>query len=262
MRSAGSTPWFTKSSQPRPGPGHVLVRVAAAGVGPWDAWIREGRGVLPQPLPLTLGADLTAHGIGPGAVGFRPGDKVFGVTNRRFTGAYAEYALAERDDRGEAGEVHRHRRLRRRSSPAPLSRCCSTMRRARGPDRRHPRAAGMSAVTLSSSPTVGARSSDRVAAGFDLLLSWRGDDRAAGEPIPSHLVAQADVVIDTVGGQRWRRPSPVAATRQLALIVRRQAEVMALADVFLALTVLFLGCVGLAAAMRRPAAAGAGGGGH
>jgi DHA2 family multidrug resistance protein len=53
----------------------------------------------------------------------------------------------------------------------------------------------------------------------------------------------------------------LAATRQLALIVRRQAEVMALADVFLALTILFLGCVGLAALMRRPAGA-AGGGGH
>jgi hypothetical protein len=36
---------------------------------------------------------------------------------------------------------------------------------------------------------------------------------------------------------------------------------MALADVFLALTVLFLGCVGLAALMRRPVAAG-GPGGH
>jgi DHA2 family multidrug resistance protein len=53
----------------------------------------------------------------------------------------------------------------------------------------------------------------------------------------------------------------LAATRQLALIVRRQAEVLALADVFLALTVLFLGCVGLAALMRRPVGA-AGGGGH
>jgi DHA2 family multidrug resistance protein len=54
----------------------------------------------------------------------------------------------------------------------------------------------------------------------------------------------------------------LAATRQLMLIVRRQAEVMALADVFLALTVLFLGCTGLAALMRRPVAAGPGGGGH
>ena len=38
--------------------------------------------------------------------------------------------------------------------------------------------------------------------------------------------------------------------------------VLALADVFLALTVLFLGCVGLAALMRRPVAAGGPGGGH
>jgi DHA2 family multidrug resistance protein len=53
----------------------------------------------------------------------------------------------------------------------------------------------------------------------------------------------------------------LAATKQLALMVRRQAEVMALADVFLALTILFLGCVGLAALMRRPVAAG-GPGGH
>jgi DHA2 family multidrug resistance protein len=54
----------------------------------------------------------------------------------------------------------------------------------------------------------------------------------------------------------------LAATRQLALIVRQQAEVMALSDVFLTLTVVFLGCVGLAAVMRRPAGAREGGGGH
>ena len=47
-------------------------------------------------------------------------------------------------------------------------------------------------------------------------------------------------------------------TRQLALIVRRQAEVMAISDVFLAPAVVFLGCVGLAALMRRPGAAGGG----
>jgi NADPH:quinone reductase-like Zn-dependent oxidoreductase len=43
---------------PAPGPGQVLIRVAAAGVGPWDAWIREGKSVLPQPLPLTLGGSV------------------------------------------------------------------------------------------------------------------------------------------------------------------------------------------------------------
>ena len=54
----------------------------------------------------------------------------------------------------------------------------------------------------------------------------------------------------------------LAATRQLALIVRRQAEVLALSDVFLALTVIFLACVSFAALMRRPSGAPGGGGSH
>ena len=75
----------------------MLVRVAAAGVGPWDAWIRAGKSVLPQPLPLTLGSDLsgTVAAVGPGVVGLRLGEEVYGITNGRFTGAYADYALAE-----------------------------------------------------------------------------------------------------------------------------------------------------------------------
>src|SRR5579871_1733037 len=82
---------------PVPGPGQVLVRVAAAGVGPWDAWVRAGRSVLPQPLPLTPGADLAGiiEAVGSGVDTVRPGVAVYGATNPRFTGAYAEYALAE-----------------------------------------------------------------------------------------------------------------------------------------------------------------------
>jgi DHA2 family multidrug resistance protein len=52
----------------------------------------------------------------------------------------------------------------------------------------------------------------------------------------------------------------LAATREMALMVRRQAEVLALGDVFLALTAVFLALVGLAAFMRRPQTAAAGGG--
>jgi len=53
-----------------------------------------------------------------------------------------------------------------------------------------------------------------------------------------------------------------AATRQIALLVRRQAEVLALSDVFLTLTFLFLSLIALTLVMRRPQAAGGGGGGH
>jgi len=83
--------------QPQPGAGEVLVRVSAAGVGPWDALIREGKSkVSPQP-PLILGSDLSGvvEAVGAGVTGFNPGDEVYGLTNPQFCGAYAEYALAK-----------------------------------------------------------------------------------------------------------------------------------------------------------------------
>jgi NADPH:quinone reductase-like Zn-dependent oxidoreductase len=83
---------------PRPDPGRseVLVHVHAAGVGPWDGWIRAGKSALPQPLPLTPGSDLsgTVAALGSGVSGMAVGDEVFGVTNTQFVGAYAEYAVA------------------------------------------------------------------------------------------------------------------------------------------------------------------------
>lgn len=82
---------------PSPQQGEVLVQVAAAGVGPWDGWIRAGNSVLPQPLPLTLGSDLcgVVVAVGPGFSNYKVGDAIFGVTNKRFTDAYAHYAIAD-----------------------------------------------------------------------------------------------------------------------------------------------------------------------
>src|SRR3954465_10811783 len=87
---------FEAVPRPQPGRGEVLVKVHAAGVGPWDGWIRAGRSALPQPLPLTLGSDLSGviTAVGPEVADFAVGDAVLGVTNPRFVGAYAEYALA------------------------------------------------------------------------------------------------------------------------------------------------------------------------
>ena len=87
---------FERIPRPDPGPGVVLVKVEAVGVGPWDGWIRAGKGASPQPLPLTLGSDLAGKviAVGPGVSRPRVGDQVYGVTNPEFLGAYAEYALA------------------------------------------------------------------------------------------------------------------------------------------------------------------------
>lgn len=87
---------FETVPRPSPGSGDVLLKVHAAGVGPWDSWIRSGRSALPQPLPLTLGSDLAGEvlELGSGPVNLAVGDEVFGVTNTQFLGAYAEYAVA------------------------------------------------------------------------------------------------------------------------------------------------------------------------
>lgn len=81
---------------PAPGKDEVLIKVHAAGVGPWDGWIRSGNSALPQPLPLTLGSDLsgTIEAVGEGVTHVARGDAVYGVTNPRFIGAYAQYAIA------------------------------------------------------------------------------------------------------------------------------------------------------------------------
>jgi NADPH:quinone reductase-like Zn-dependent oxidoreductase len=80
--------------RPEPAPGQLLVRVKAAGVGKWDALIREGKAQL-QPLPLILGSELSGivEGIGADVSGFKLGDEVYGATNEQFSGAYAEYAV-------------------------------------------------------------------------------------------------------------------------------------------------------------------------
>lgn len=99
VRSFGGLDVIHYEDIPRPEPakGEVLVRVRAAGVGPWDAWVREGKSALHQPLPLVLGADLSGivEAVGEGVVSPLPGDEVFGVTNSMFIGAYAEYAIAQ-----------------------------------------------------------------------------------------------------------------------------------------------------------------------
>src|SRR3954462_9059834 len=69
---------FDRIARPEPGLGEVLVKVEAAGVGPWDAWIRAGNTALPQPLPLTLGSDLSGDiaAVGSGVPDVRVGDRV------------------------------------------------------------------------------------------------------------------------------------------------------------------------------------------
>ncbi|WP_210495903.1 NADP-dependent oxidoreductase [Patulibacter sp. SYSU D01012] len=86
---------------PSPGPGEVLIRVAAAGVNPVDAKTRAGRGAAQflgdGDWPWIPGWDLAGEvvAIGFGVARFAVGDRVFGTVGfPGAAGAYAEYAVA------------------------------------------------------------------------------------------------------------------------------------------------------------------------
>jgi len=79
---------------PKSGPGQVLVRVHAAGVNPYDTYMRNGTYAIKPPLPYTPGSDAAGvvESAGDGVTRFRKGDRVY--TAKTVSGAYAEYALA------------------------------------------------------------------------------------------------------------------------------------------------------------------------
>jgi NADPH2:quinone reductase len=79
---------------PKPGPGEVLVQVRAAGVNPYDTYMRNGAYPVKPALPYTPGSDAagTIEAVGGGVTKVKPGDRVYTATT--LTGAYAEYALA------------------------------------------------------------------------------------------------------------------------------------------------------------------------
>jgi NADPH:quinone reductase len=78
---------------PKPAAGQVLVRLHAAGVNPYDTYMRAGTYAIKPPLPYTPGSDGAGvvEAIGDGVKRVKPGDRVY--TAKTITGAYAEHAL-------------------------------------------------------------------------------------------------------------------------------------------------------------------------
>jgi len=75
--------------------GQVVVQVKAAGVNPYDTYMRQGTYAIKPPLPYTPGSDAAGivDSVGEGVQGFAAGDRVY--VGGTLTGAYAEQTLAE-----------------------------------------------------------------------------------------------------------------------------------------------------------------------
>ena len=79
---------------PKPAAGQVLVRIHAAGVNPYDTYMRAGAYARKPGLPYTPGSDGAGvvEAVGEGVKKVKQGDRVY--TTHTLSGAYAEYVLA------------------------------------------------------------------------------------------------------------------------------------------------------------------------
>jgi NADPH:quinone reductase-like Zn-dependent oxidoreductase len=75
--------------RPEPADGEVLIAVKAVSVNPID-W-KYRRGLMPKPLPVVLGNDVSGTVLLSRAEGYAEGDDVFGIAP---SGGYAQFATA------------------------------------------------------------------------------------------------------------------------------------------------------------------------
>ncbi|TVT55854.1 NADP-dependent oxidoreductase [Amycolatopsis rhizosphaerae] len=105
---------ITELPVPRPGPGQILVKIAASTINPTDLRVIAGgfRDLVELRFPYTLGNEFagTVTEAGPGVTRFRAGEEIFGMALPRqlraaadpvrpslSTGALADYAVFEAD---------------------------------------------------------------------------------------------------------------------------------------------------------------------
>jgi NADPH:quinone reductase-like Zn-dependent oxidoreductase len=225
---------------PRPSPaaGEVLLRVAAAGVGPWDALIREGKSKVSPPPPLTLGSDLSGvvEAVGPGVNQFNPGDEVYGVTNPQFVGAQADYAVAVAQML--APKPQRLSHLQAASVPVVAVTAWQMLFEHARLER------GQSVMVLGGAGNVGAYAVQFAAnAGFHVIAVVGSKDVAFARTLGARDVIDyrvtdfadvpqtVDAVIDTVGGDTRDRATSVLKPGGILVTVVSKEFVAARADV-------------------------------
>ena len=85
-----------ETPSPVPGPGQLLIEMAAAGVNPADIKVRSGlrKEQVEVAFPMAMGREAAGvvHSVGAGVVGFEAGQRVFGQVASG-TGALAERVL-------------------------------------------------------------------------------------------------------------------------------------------------------------------------
>jgi NADPH:quinone reductase len=90
---------FGTLPKPKPVGSQVLVKVKAVAVNPVDTYVRAGMYTMDLPKPFIVGCDLAGvvEAVGPEAVKYKPGDRVWGSNQGLLgrQGTFAEFAAVD-----------------------------------------------------------------------------------------------------------------------------------------------------------------------
>jgi len=240
--------------QPSPKPGHVLIKVLAAGVNLLDHYIREGSIVPELPFPHILGADAAGEvaELGEGVTGFEIGERVivvpgypqkeeetnirptvtapsFGLPGLHISGTYTQfmevpaYALIKDDTGLKPEEVA--------TLPVPLASAVHALKEigeVKAGDKVliHSGASGSGSMQIQVAKALGADVATTVRSdakgeftktlGADLVLNTRNEDFV--ERVKAWTGGTgADVVIDNLSGDVLAKS--IEATKPMGVIV-------------------------------------------
>lgn len=226
--------------KPQPGPGEVLVKIAAAGTNPVDAKLRAG--AIPGAVepPAVLGADVSGvvEEVGAGVTDLSAGDEVY-YTPELFgpgaNGAYAEYNVVSAVIVAAKPPSLSHEE----AAAVPLAggTAWEAIVRRLGvtPGQTilvHGGAGGVGSFAVQIAKAAGARvlatagSSNQGALrelGADVCLDYTSDD-VAGAAAAENGGAGVDAVFDTVGGQVEEATGYTRSFGRIATIVPPEGD--------------------------------------
>lgn len=198
--------------RPEPGEGEMLVRVYAASVNPVDWKIRQSGARMGRSVPYTPGFDVSGvvESVGSGVTKFNAGDAVFAMLDLRRGGAYAQYAIVKESEAAMKPAKVSHVD----AAAVPLAALTAwqalfdTAKLERGQTVLiHGGSGGVGAFAVQLSKAMGAKVFATSSKENLEFLKQLGADEAIDYRAQKfdEIVKDADVVLDTVGGETQQR---------------------------------------------------------
>jgi len=228
---------FEEAPMPQPGPADVRIRVHAAAVNPVDWKIREGylSAMIPYPMPLTLGWDVSGvvEHVGSEVTHLAVGDAVFSRPDITRDGTYAEYAVMRAAEVAAKPETLSHNE----AAAVPLAGLTAWQGlfdhgQLKKGERVliHAGAGGVGSFAVQFAKWAGAHVIATGSAPSEALIRNLGADEFVDYRSQrfEEILDKVDVVLDTIGGDTQVRSIPLlkAGGRLISMVATPDAEAL------------------------------------